>query len=163
MDTWILFCAFCAVQKLEGHLSQREEFTWGLRREVLRFLCHSQSKAKRSDTTKLPPENKLSRRKNPLQKKKKKSYIQLMLVALSCVSQEAPLCVWSRESSSNLVSVLRGGAVHVAVAAAGCSIPCTPMCTAGRPSKMGLCIPLLAFQAGAAALVLKTGSREPGY
>lgn len=95
-----ILCFFCAVQKLEGHLSQREEFTWGPKREVLRFLCHSQSKAKRSDTTKPPPENKLSHRKIPWQKKK--SYIQLMLVALSRVSQEAPLCVWSHESSSNL-------------------------------------------------------------
>lgn len=64
---------------------------------------------------------------------RKISYIQLMLVALSCVSREAPLCVWSHENSSNLC-------VHTArwscARGHGCSRmrhPCTPRCSVGRP------------------------------
>lgn len=59
------------------------------------------------------------------------------------------------------VSILQGGAVHVAMAAAGCAIPAHP--GAVLEDLMGLCVPTCPFRASAAALMLKTGSLGPGY
>lgn len=162
MDTWILFCAFFVLSKSWRAICHRGKNLPGAPSERCSDFSATH-RAKQRDLTQpnlLQKTNchtgkSLGRKKNPIFSWC--SWLSLVLARkLPCVCGLMKAAVIS-------VSMLQGGAVRVAMAAAGCSIPCTPRCTAGRPSMMGLCIPMHPFWAGAAALVLKTGSGGPGY